>query len=99
MPCICLAIVTFFLSELTLFPHFPSLEMANKQKGNETPKLQKKICQREQEDSPRAERNCMSLQQKREILDDYSKLPKMTKEEAASKLNTSSPLLYKLLKE
>ena len=72
---------------------FSSLEMANKQKGDETPKAAKIICRREQKDSPKAERNCMSFKQKREILDAYSKLPKMTKEQAASKLNISRPLL------
>ena len=33
------------------------------------------------------------------ILDAYLKLSKMTKEKAASKLNISRPLLYKLLEE
>ena len=41
----------------------------------------------------------MSFKQKREILHAYSKLPKMTKEKAASKLNISRPLLHKLLNE
>ena len=79
---------------------FSSLEMANKQKGDETPKAAKIICRREQKDSPKAERNCMSFKQKREmILDAYLELSKMTKEKAASKLNISRPLLYKLLEE
>ena len=75
------------------------MKWAAKEKGMRPPKTTKRICQREQKNSPKGERNCLSFKQKREILDAYSKLPKMTKEKAASKLNISRPLLYKLLKE
>ena len=39
----------------------PSLEMDNKPKGHETPKAVKTICQREEKDSSKAERNIMSI--------------------------------------
>ena len=79
----------------------PPLRWPTNGKGMRLPKVQKEyVCQREQKDSPKAERNCMSFKQKREmILDAYLKLSKKTKEEAASTLNISRPLLYKLWKE
>ena len=83
-------------SDIFVFPVYP---FPTNGKGMKPPKLQKKVCQREQKDLPKARRNCMSFKQKREILHAYSKLPKMTKEKAASKLNISRPLLHKLLNE
>ena len=76
----------------TLTPAKRKCEEANSQ----TPK---RVCLREQDGSPKVERQQFSIKSKREILEAYAKLPKMSKEKAAGLLNIKRPFLYKLLNE